>query len=206
MCIAFVIAGFGFWYCFYLAVRSVAHSRETADAARSWSPVDATIVELQSRSEEVCSPPPPPPASFPPPSFSSTSSYWRRLLSPTPSEPGSVALQRRQLLSCTTRHRIEGSYTYAWHGRNYTSDQFSVDGVQGDVSYRDEYNESLVNGTAVVAWVSPEHPDEAVLQRSSSSTGAGAIVGLIFFALFLCCWHAISCGFTCMGLGMCRER
>jgi Protein of unknown function (DUF3592) len=86
----------------------------------------------------------------------------------------------------TTHTWIEGSYTYRWHGANYTSHDLGFRGREADVNLFCAYEDTRVHGAAVPAWLDPQDPMQATLDRDYSSDLRPTIAGFAVGGAFYC--------------------
>ncbi|MEE9477867.1 MAG: DUF3592 domain-containing protein, partial [Roseateles sp.] len=95
--------------------------------------------------------------------------HWQ----PVPVEVLSAALQGRRDADGDTHDALEARYRYEWMGRSYESTQVRLPGGMGHDNFdpwqRDwelRLNRARDSEERLVAWVDPDHPESAVLDRS----------------------------------------
>lgn len=120
--------------------------------------------------------------------FASSLFDWiaARSWEPVPATLHSVNLDSRTDSEGTTTYRVEATYTYDWRGERFTGSRVDLHGSDnlGDWHHRlhSRLQRALRAGEPVTAWVDPDDPSRAVLERGMRWGRLG--FGMIFPAVF----------------------
>ncbi|MBX2868971.1 MAG: DUF3592 domain-containing protein [Acidiferrobacterales bacterium] len=125
------------------------------------------------------------------------SPLYQHLTSAGWEEANAQILQVEQVISRGdggTSYGVKGRYRYRFGGNEYVSDQLNFySGTDNIGDYQTEFyarlHETLTNGSSMTAWVNPNRPEEAYIDRTLR-------VGLLVFMV------VFGSVFTCVGIGV----